>query len=72
MGLSSAYSTQEDLRMKPGSSTYISGYRFNFRELNEIEGPNYSASQGFLIYVGDNLRGSVAPEKHVIFQAEMS
>ena len=36
VGLSSAYSTQEDLRMKPGSSTYISGYRFNFRELNEL------------------------------------
>ena len=68
VGLSSAYSTQEDLRMKPGSSTYISGYRFNFRELNEIEGPNYSASQGvFDIYVGDNLRGSVAPEKRRYF-----
>ena len=39
------YSIEHDLKMAPGDSETLAGYRFTFSELARVEGPNYLADE---------------------------
>src|SRR5882672_8430053 len=41
-----AYKIEKDVALRPGQSVNIAGYDFAFRELRNVEGPNYSAIEG--------------------------
>jgi len=45
VGLSSAYSEQRELAMVPGGSAELAGYRFLLEKLEQVSGPNYSATR---------------------------
>jgi cytochrome c-type biogenesis protein CcmF len=40
------YETERDLRMAPGETVAIGGYRFTFKGTKEVPGPNYAAIRG--------------------------
>jgi cytochrome c-type biogenesis protein CcmF len=40
------YGTERDVKMGPDASTEVAGYRFRMVGLREVQGPNYSATQG--------------------------
>jgi len=43
--LSSQYAVERDVRMSPGDSHEIAGYRFEFTELARVRGPNFVADE---------------------------
>jgi cytochrome c-type biogenesis protein CcmF len=45
VGLSSAYDQTRELRMVPGDSAMVAGYRFSFSGVNPVSGPNFTAFQ---------------------------
>jgi cytochrome c-type biogenesis protein CcmF len=45
VGLSSAYDQTRELRMVPGDSAMVAGYRFTFSGVNPVSGPNFTAFQ---------------------------
>jgi len=47
--LTSMYSEEQDIRLAPGESYELGGYRFQFGGVKRINGPNYHADQGQLI-----------------------
>lgn len=44
--LTTYYSQQEDVRMRPGDVVDVGGYHFQFNGVKEVMGPNYRADQG--------------------------
>jgi len=40
------YETERDLRMSPGDTAEVAGYRFTFRGTSDVQGPNYTAVRG--------------------------
>jgi len=40
------YETETDLRMEVGDTAQMAGYTFRFAAVNEVRGPNYTASRG--------------------------
>lgn len=44
--LVSLYSTEKDVRMQPGDSVNLGGYEYAFQGVKQVQGPNYSASEG--------------------------
>jgi len=64
VGLSTVYDVQKDLRMVPGDSQEVAGYRFHFDRLDNIQGPNYTASRGQIsAYKNGKLISVLYPEK---------
>ncbi len=62
--LVSAYSVEKDLRMDPGDSTTLAGYRFEFEGAKPRPGPNYLAQHGIIrVYRGDRQVAVLEPEK---------
>jgi len=60
----SQHSIERDIRMEPGESQVLAGYRFEFVGVAAVEGPNYDADQAnFRVYAGDNLIAQLAPQK---------
>jgi cytochrome c-type biogenesis protein CcmF len=63
--------TERELRMAPGQHLELDGWRFDFRQLHTIKGPNYDATRGrFEVRrVGDPLdaapRFVLSPEKRI-------
>ena len=57
--LVSLYSTEKDVRMKPGDSVTLGGYEFVFNGVREFRGPNYIASEGLV--EARTLDGEVIP-----------
>jgi len=58
------YSLEESVRMAPGETHSVSGYRFEFVDAGHIEGPNYSAdATRFRVYDGDREIALLQPEK---------
>jgi cytochrome c-type biogenesis protein CcmF len=41
----SQYNIERDLKMQPGDSEVLAGYRFEFVELTQVRGPNYVADE---------------------------
>ena len=48
IAFSQNYSVERDVRMKPGDSVTIHQYRFTFRQVRNINGPNYSGGAGII------------------------
>ncbi|MDF7680386.1 heme lyase CcmF/NrfE family subunit [Enterobacteriaceae bacterium ESL0689] len=48
IAFSQNYSIERDVRMKPGDSVDIHAYRFIFKEVHDIAGPNYSGGAGVI------------------------
>jgi len=60
----SQYSVERDLRMAPGESELLAGYRFEFVETRRLRGPNYLADGAyFAVYRGQKLVTHLLAEK---------
>ena len=60
----SNHQIEKDLRMSPGDSHEMAGYRFEFLGARKVNGPNYRADQGhFLLYRGERQIAELFPEK---------
>jgi cytochrome c-type biogenesis protein CcmF len=64
IAFTSLASEQRDIRLAPGESAEIAGYRFNFQELQQNNGPNYSAKHAvFYVIAPDVGMRIMQPEK---------
>ena len=62
--LSNQYSVEKIVRLAPGESTEIGGYRFQFNGVDEVPGPNYRAKEGsFQVFKGDKPVAELKPQK---------
>ncbi|MBK1704001.1 heme lyase CcmF/NrfE family subunit [Halochromatium glycolicum] len=60
----SNHQIEKDLRMSPGDSHEMAGYRFEFLGAQKVNGPNYRADRGhFRVYRGDRQIAELYPEK---------
>jgi cytochrome c-type biogenesis protein CcmF len=58
------YSVEKSVRLSPGEVAEFAGYRFEFVESGQIQGPNYtSQATRFKVYDGDTLVDTMTPEK---------
>jgi cytochrome c-type biogenesis protein CcmF len=64
--LTSLYSIEKDVRLAPGESFSMAGYRFQLEGVSEVEGPNYVANQGKMTVTKDGkLIGLMEPQKRI-------
>ncbi len=64
VSLVGALGDEKNLRMQPGDSYVLAGYRFHFGRVIPVQGPNYSASRGVVhVYKGDKKVADLYPEK---------
>ena len=64
--LSNQYSVEKIVRLAPGETAEISGYRFQFNGVNEVPGPNYRAKEGdFTVFKGDQPVAELKPQKRI-------
>jgi cytochrome c-type biogenesis protein CcmF len=62
--LVSHFGLEKDVRMSPGTSQEVAGYRFQFDGVTTVQGPNYRASRGhFVVFRGDEQIAILEPEK---------
>jgi cytochrome c-type biogenesis protein CcmF len=72
VGLTTAYSTEMDLRMDPGDTISVAGYEFRFFGSSAVEGPNYVAEQGLIVASKGGSEYRLRPEKrHYSVQSSM-
>ena len=58
------FQNEEDVRMSPGDTHELAGYRFEFLGAEQVPGPNYRADRGhFKVYSGDRQIAELFPEK---------
>jgi cytochrome c-type biogenesis protein CcmF len=64
ISLTSAYSTEKDVRLVEGQEYQMSGYTFLFNGVKEAKGPNYIAQRGEIVVTlaGENIT-TLYPEK---------
>jgi cytochrome c-type biogenesis protein CcmF len=61
-----SYEVERDVRMAPGDTTDLAGFRFTFRGATEIAGPNYRAMQGTVDVERDGkVVARMLPEKRI-------
>lgn len=64
VGLNAAYDEIRELRMAPGDSATISGYQFDFKGVNPVAGPNFTAYRGQITVTrGSKWVANLFPEK---------
>ncbi|OED42345.1 c-type cytochrome biogenesis protein CcmF [Chromatiales bacterium (ex Bugula neritina AB1)] len=64
VSLTSLYSIEKDLRLDPGETEEIAGYRFTFAGVEQVRGENYLAEEGVLnVELGDNNVARMAAQK---------
>jgi len=64
VAFATGYSFEKDVRLGPGESAEMAGYRFQFERLTQAEGPNYQADRGEMtVYQGERALGPLFPEK---------
>jgi cytochrome c-type biogenesis protein CcmF len=64
--MASTFSIEKDVSLAPGQTYEMAGYRFDFRAVNQVPGPNYQASQGEIaVYEGNQLITVLRPEKRL-------
>ncbi|MDY3198335.1 MAG: heme lyase CcmF/NrfE family subunit [Pseudomonadaceae bacterium] len=62
----SLFDSQRDLRMVPGDSLELGGYRFLFQGSTHREGPNWISDQGIIeVYRGERRITTLRPEKRL-------
>ncbi|MCF7980852.1 MAG: heme lyase CcmF/NrfE family subunit [Pseudomonadales bacterium] len=73
VAFTSIYSEQRDVRMSPGDSLELGGYRFQFDGVKQVEGQNFSAQEGQIsIYQGDQKAYLLQPQKRVYLARRQS
>jgi cytochrome c-type biogenesis protein CcmF len=64
--LTSLYSTEKDVRLAPGESYEMGGYRFQFEGVQRFDGPNYVADAGRVTVTRDGeLIKVMEPQKRI-------
>ncbi len=64
--LSGGYSEEKVVRLGPGDTAELKGYRFTFKGITEVQGDNYTARRGeFEVRQGDGSPHTLWPEKRV-------
>jgi cytochrome c-type biogenesis protein CcmF len=68
----STYEVEKDIKMAPGESVEMAGYKFTFNGVKAVPGPNYNAAQGDFDVTSDGkfLR-KLYPEKRNYFSSSM-
>ena len=62
--ITSAFGVESDRAMRIGETLEVAGLQFEFRELREVQGPNYTAIEGVLeVRDGGEFIGTVRPQK---------
>jgi cytochrome c-type biogenesis protein CcmF len=62
----SAYNVETDLPARPGDTFHVGGYDVVFRDVRQVEGPNYVADEGeFELRKGDRLVDVVTSQQRV-------
>ena len=62
--LTTQYSQEKDLKMSPGEDYELAGYRFQFDELAQVQGPNYLAEEGrFSVHRPGRAALQLSPQK---------
>jgi len=70
--LTSIYSTEKDIRLVPGESYQLGDYSFEFKGVQTIDGPNYTAYRGHVIATRDGeLVSDMHPEKRTYLVQKM-
>jgi cytochrome c-type biogenesis protein CcmF len=60
----SQHNVEKDLRMLPGDTEEVAGYRFEFMSVVRVAGPNYDADQAnFRVFDGNELVAELSPQK---------
>ena len=60
------FSIEQDVRLAPGDSEELSGYRFEFAGVSTHDGPNYRAERGEIrVFRGDKQVTTMFPEKRL-------
>ena len=66
VGLTSIYSSEKDVSLKPGDSYDLGGYLFTFEGVRQAQGPNFTASRGTVtITRGGEPVTVLEPEKRI-------
>jgi cytochrome c-type biogenesis protein CcmF len=66
VAVTSSFSSERDVRLGPGDSEELAGYRFQFDGVRALAGPNYSAERGQVrVFRGDKLVATLLPEKRL-------
>lgn len=70
--LSSQYSDERDLKMAPGDSLEMGGYRFVFEGAKHYEGPNFISDKGTVrVFAGEREIALLHPEKRLYVVQQM-
>ncbi|MFC0444315.1 heme lyase CcmF/NrfE family subunit [Pseudidiomarina halophila] len=73
IGAVSQYEVERDIRLAPGESVEVQGYRFQFDELSQRRGPNYITDHAeFTVYSGDTKISELVSEKRFYTVQRMS
>jgi len=66
VAFTSSFSTDRDVRLGPGDSETLAGYRFQFHGVVEAPGPNYHAERAEIrVFRGDRQVATLFPEKRL-------
>jgi len=66
VAMTSIYAAEDSVRIAPGETHTVSGYRFTFNGVAEVEGPNYTAAEGsFSIEYDGRDVGDLVAQKRV-------
>ncbi len=73
IGAVSQYEIERDVRLAPGESVVVQGYRFQFDVLSQKQGPNYITDHAeFSVYSGDRKITDLVTEKRFYTVQRMS
>ncbi|MDT0618802.1 heme lyase CcmF/NrfE family subunit [Salinisphaera sp. P385] len=63
-GAVETYGIERTVRLGPGDSATVAGYRFTFQDVRDVQGPNYTGTQGyFTVTQGGGPVADLLPEK---------
>jgi len=66
VAVTSAFSIEKDISVRPGERNEIAGYGFEYRGTRQVEGPNYTASEGEIaVFEGDKQIATLRPQKRI-------
>ncbi|WP_133127175.1 heme lyase CcmF/NrfE family subunit [Legionella nagasakiensis] len=65
IAVSSGYGLQDDVKLAPGESTMLAGYRIQFDEEASLVGPNYRGTRARFSIISNHREAIIYPEKRV-------
>ena len=66
VAFTTSFSADRDVRLGPGDSEELAGYRFQFEGVSEVPGPNYLAQRAAVrVFKGDKQVAELFPEKRL-------